>query len=118
MVGRSWLTLEGTPFTEGEFSRLWLLATATYGVGDIVTTTALIHFSAAVNEANVLVRLAVESSGQAGLVGLKLAVLLTCLGISLSAANEEDAFSYYLPPLVLSVVGAFVTTYNVRLLLG
>jgi branched-subunit amino acid permease len=83
-----------------------------------VTTIALIHFSDTVNEANVLVRAAVETFGQAGLVGLKLAVLLTCLGISVSAANDEDAFSYYLPPLVLTVVGAFTTTYNVRLLLG
>ncbi|MDS0292806.1 hypothetical protein [Halogeometricum luteum] len=118
MYGRSLLTLEGTPFAEGEFSRLWLLAAATYGVGDVVTTIALIYFSASVDEANVLVRFAVESSGQVGLVGLKLAVLLACIGISLAAANDEDAFSYYLPPVVLSVVGAFVTAYNVRLLLG
>jgi branched-subunit amino acid permease len=115
--GSRW-TLRGTSFEEREFTNLWFLATATYGVGDVVTTIALIHFSDTVNEANVLVRVAVETFGQAGLVGLKLVVLLACLAISVAAANDEDAFTYYLPPLALAVVGAFTTTYNVRLLLG
>ncbi|MFD1598998.1 hypothetical protein [Halobellus rarus] len=114
----SGLRLEGTPFDGREFSRLWFVATATYGVGDIVTTIALIGFSERVREANPLVRAAVETLGNAGLVGLKLAVFLTFILVSVDAAQREDPIFYYLPPAVLTVMGTFTTVYNVRLLMG
>jgi hypothetical protein len=112
------LRLSGTPFGEREFSRLWFFATATYGVGDVVTTIALIGFSDRVREANPLIRAAVETLGNAGLVGLKLAVFLTFILVSVDAAQREDRIFYYLPPVVLTVLGTFTTVYNLRLLLG
>jgi hypothetical protein len=115
---RSRLTLTGTPFDSTEFSRLWTLAAATYGVGDIVTTVALLHFDEEVGEANVLLQWAVDSFGNAGLIGLKLAVFFFCLAICLDAAHREDSLVYYLPPVALTLVGAFTTVFNIRLLLG
>lgn len=113
--------LAGTAF-EGrtdEFYWLWILATTTYGVGDVVTTVALLYFEASVGEANVLVRAAVDNFGLAGLVGLKLAVLVLCLGVQVYAmADTDDWVVLYAPPAVLAVVGAFTTAFNLRLLLG
>lgn len=94
VTNRGRLTLTGTPYEIREFSRLWTLAAATYGVGDIVTTVALLHFDQTVGEANVLLRTAVEAFGNAGLVGLKLAVFLACIGVSLDAAHREDSLLY------------------------
>ncbi|UIP01283.1 hypothetical protein Hbl1158_11675 [Halobaculum sp. CBA1158] len=105
-------------FDPGEFSRLWFLATLTYGVGDIVTTLALIGYSDRIREANALVAAAVNAFGEFGLVGLKLAVFGVCLGISLASARAGDRLGYYLPPAVLAVVGAFTTALNLRLLVG
>jgi len=112
------VSLDGTPFDGAEFSRLWFLATLTYGVGDIVTTLALVGYSAAVNEGNVLLRAAIESFGLWGLIGLKLFAFLVCLAISLYGARDADAAVYYGPPAMLAIVGAFTTVYNLRLLLG
>ena len=115
---RAYLRLSDTPFSETEFTRLWTLAAATYGAGDIVTTLAVIRFTDRVTEANPLVRVAVVEYGEAGLIPLKLAVFLVCLGVSLSAARAGDGWGYYLPPTVLAVAGAFTTALNLRLLLG
>ena len=112
------VSLDDTPFDPTEFSRLWFLATLTYGVGDIVTTIALVGYSATVNEGNVLLRTAIESFGLWGLIGTKLLAVLFCLSISLYGARDGDAALYYGPPAMLAVVGAFTTVYNVRLLLG
>lgn len=113
-----WFSLAETPFESGEFSQLWFLATVTYGVGDIVTTLALISYSARIREANVLVATAVDWLGEFGLVGVKLAVFGACLAISLSSARAGDRLGYYLPPVVLSFVGALTTALNLRLLVG
>lgn len=115
---RTWLSLEGTAVSEREFTRLWTIAAATYGVGDIVTTIALRQFSPTVSEANIVVRMVTELFGQSGFVGLKLGVFLACILLSVHAAKNEDRFLYYLPPVVLSAVGAFTTALNIRLMLG
>lgn len=121
MPGRTWSTLDGTAF-EGqadEFYWLWILATTTYGVGDVVTTVALVRFSNRVDEANVLVRMAVDAFGLGGLVGLKLAVFFLCIGMQVVAiADTDDPVVVYAPPAVLAVFGAFTTAFNLRLLLG
>lgn len=121
MADRDALGLDGTPF-EGrtdEFYWLWILATATYGVGDVVSTVALLYFDDAVAEANALVRVAVESFGLAGFVGLKIAVFGVCLGVQVTAmADTDDPVAVYAPPAVLAVFGAFTTAFNVRLLMG
>lgn len=114
----SWISLSNTPFDALEFSRLWFVATLTYGVGDVVTTLALIGYSNTVNEANALIAAAVGGYGEAGLIAVKLAVFGVCLAISLSSARAGDRLGYYLPPVVLSFVGAFTTALNIRLLIG
>jgi hypothetical protein len=113
--------LDGTAF-EGrtdEFYWLWMVATMTYGVGDMVTTVALLSFDASVGEANALVRVAVDAFGLAGLVGVKLAVFGVCLGVHVFAIGDtDDPIVLYAPPVVLAVVGAFTTAFNLRLLVG
>lgn len=111
------LSLEETPFSAEEFSRLWLVAAATYGVGDVVTTIALLRVPR-VSEGNTLVLAAIDAFGQSGLVGMKILVFCLCIGISLWSAHSEDRFGYYLPPAALAVAGAFTTAFNLRLLLG
>jgi hypothetical protein len=117
MSDSAWLSLEETSFSPEEFSQLWFVATLTYGVGDVVTTIALLR-SPTVTEGNALVLTAVETFGQSGLVGLKLLVFGLCIGISLWSAHADDRFGYYFPPTVLAVAGAFTTAFNLRLLLG
>ena len=117
MAARDLLHLDGA-FDEREFRRLWLLAAATYGVGDIVTTIALVQFSTALQEGNSLLRLAFQQFGPAALVTLKLAILLACIAVSVDAARRDDRLLYYLPPALLAIVGAFTTVYNLRLLVG
>ncbi|MEZ3144275.1 hypothetical protein [Halobaculum sp. MBLA0143] len=112
-----WLSLEETAFDPEEFTRLWFLATLTYGVGDVVTTIALFR-APWVREGNGLLLAAMEAFGQAGLVGAKLLVFGLCLAISLRAARANDRFGYYFPPAVLAVAGAFTTAFNLRLLIG
>lgn len=112
------VSLEETPFDPTEFSWLWLLSAATYGVGDIVTTIALVRYSAAVAEGNVLLRVAIEAFGLSGLVGLKLLAFLMCLAITFQGARDADSVLYYGPPVILAVVGAFTTAFNLRLLVG
>jgi len=121
MTSRQWATLDGTPF-EGQadqFYWLWIVATTTYGVGDVVTTVALVYFDSSVGEANALVRVAVAEFGLAGLVGLKLGVFGLCLGLQVAAIGDtDDPVVVYAPPAVLAVFGGFTTAFNLRLLLG
>ncbi|MFC6725755.1 hypothetical protein ACFQE1_15550 [Halobium palmae] len=112
------LTLEDTPYDGDEFTTLWTIAAATYGVGDVVTTIALVWFVPHVSEGNPLVAGVVDAFGQPGLIGLKLGAFLFCLLVSLLAAQDGDRLLYYGPPAGLSLVGAFTTVYNLRLLFG
>ncbi|WP_224336221.1 hypothetical protein [Haloprofundus halobius] len=112
------LSLEGTPFDEREFSNLWFLAALGYGVGDTVTTIALMGYSQTVVEGNPVLRWTVAQFGQGGLVGLKLLAFFACLALSIDAARDGDKLWYYAPPVVLTFVGVFTTVYNVRLMLG
>ncbi|MEF8801729.1 MAG: hypothetical protein V5A38_10930 [Halolamina sp.] len=118
MALHPWLSLDGTSVDQTEFTRLWIIAVATYGVGDVVTTVALMEFSKTVVEANGIIRAAIDAFGQPGLVSLKIAVFLMCISLSVDAANREDGLLYYLPPVALAVVGAFTTALNIRLMYG
>ncbi|MFC5278471.1 hypothetical protein ACFPM1_06840 [Halorubrum rubrum] len=99
-----------------EFYSLWIAATSTYGVGDIVSTIAFLTYVPAVEEANPVVALALDSFGLAGLVGLKIAVYLVMLWISVLGAREGDGLLYYFPPVLLTAVGLYLTGSNVRLM--
>lgn len=114
-----WLTFEGTPFEEVSFSRVWLLAAGTYGVGDIVTTIALVYFSPLHTEANPVIREAIMAFGGGGFLGLKLLVMYACIGISLWAGvGDEDRLMFYAPPALLTLVGLYTTAHNLSLLLS
>ena len=115
----NWLTLEGSPFSVDGFSRMWLLAVATYGVGDVVTTIAIVYFTPALTEANPAIRFAIETFGGGGFLGLKLLVLYACIGISLwGGVLDDDPVLFYGPPVVLTVFGVVVTGMNLGLLFG
>ena len=118
MAAADVLRLEDTPFEPREFRRLWTVALATYGVGDIVTTVTLLYFTRRVSETNIVVQLVVEAYGQWGLVGLKFATFLVCIAVSVYGARTEDRLLFYLPPTALAVVGAFATAFNLRLFFG
>ena len=109
--------IDSSSYDERAFRWLWLIPLATYGVGDIVTTITLLRFTTAVNELNGLIILVVDAFGLPGFVALKLVVFLACLGISLLGARGEDPVLYYFPPIVLSLVGTFVTVMNLQLFL-
>lgn len=115
----NWLTLEGSPFSVDGFSRMWLLAAATYGAGDIVTTIAIVYFTPTLTEANPAIRFAIETFGGGGFLGLKLLVLYACIGISIwGGVLDDDPVLFYGPPAVLTVFGVVITGMNLSLLFG
>ncbi|WP_144799247.1 hypothetical protein [Halorubrum depositum] len=99
-----------------EFYWLWIAATATYGVGDVVSTIAFLEYVPTIDEANPVVALALDSFGLSGLVLLKIVVYLVMVWISVSGARDGDALLYYFPPVLLTLVGTYLTASNVRLL--
>lgn len=99
-----------------EFYWLWIAATATYGVGDIVSTIAFLEYVPTIDEANPVIVLVLGEFGLAGLVGLKIAVYLVMLWISVQGTREGDTLLYYFPPVLLTVVGTYLTASNLRLL--
>lgn len=113
----SWATLEEASFTEAAFARVWLLALAAYGVGDVVTTIALVWFSPLHVEANPIIAAAIAAFGGGGFLALKLLVFYACLGISVwGGVTDDDPVLFYGPPLVLGAMGLFATVHNVGLL--
>jgi hypothetical protein len=101
--------------TEPAFG-LWTLALATYGVGDGVTTAALVWISPVHGEANPLVGAAIDAFGATGLVGLKIVGIGTCFALSLWGSTDDDQFMFYLPPVTLVLVGTATTLFNASLL--
>lgn len=115
----NWYTLEHSPFDVDSLWTVWLVALATYGVGDVVTTIAIIWFLPLYTEANPLVQFAVETFGGGGFLALKLLVFYVVLGISLWAGvPERDRLMFYGPPLLLAVVGLLTTGHNLALMFG
>lgn len=117
-AGATWLSFEEAAFSERDFSRVWLLALAAYGVGDVVTTIALVWFSPLHVEANPVVAAAIGAFGGGGFLALKLVVFYACLGISVwGGLADDDPVLFFAPPLVLLLFGLFATVHNVGLLL-
>ena len=115
---KNWLTFEGLSFTSESFSRAWLLALAAYGVGDVVTTIALVYFSPFHVEANPIIAAAIAAFGGGGFLAVKLLVFYACIGVSVWAgALEDDPLLFYGPPALLAVLGFLTTAFNVALLL-
>lgn len=117
---RRWFSLEDTHFEgdEDRFRLVWLIAVATYGVGDIVTTTAVVFFDPGIQEANPLIREAAKSFGSLGVVPLKLAVFFGFIWVSVYFARNGDERLSYAPPAVLTLMGSLVTVHNLIGLAG
>lgn len=117
---RRWFSLEGTHFEgdEHRFRLAWLIAVATYGVGDIVTTIAVVFFHPGIQEANPLMREAAKSLGSLGVVPLKLAVFFAFIWVSVYFARNGDEWLSYAPPAVLTLTGSLVTVHNLIGLAG
>jgi len=114
-----WVTIDESVGSEQEFYWLWIAATTAYGVGDVVTTIALVYFAPGVQEANPVVNGGLETLGLPGLVILKLAVFFILLGISVNAMHVwKDRSLYVFPPLVLAILGTVLTVLNIRLMLS
>jgi hypothetical protein len=103
--------------TLGPVVRIWILAVATYGVGDGLTTAALVWSAPLLREANPVVNAAIDAFGAGGLVGVKVVALAIAFGLSVWATADDDQFMFYLPPVVLVVVGTATTLFNLSLLL-
>jgi hypothetical protein len=96
----------------------WIFATAGYGVGDTVTTVAIVWFVPWVAESNPVVSGGVAAFGLTGLVVVKLAAMLACLAIAHHSALAGDRLLPYLLPVGLGVFGTLVTAWNLLLLFG
>ena len=98
--------------------RTWAVAATAYGVGDVVTTLVIVRFVPGLVEANPLVSAAMRAYGTPGLVGLKFAVFLVAVAISVDGARADDRFACHAPPAALAAVGVATTTYNLLLVLS
>lgn len=104
---------------EAEFYWLWIIATTTYGVGDIVTTVAFFYFHPTLTEANLLVRWAMMTFDLAGIIALKLASFVLIIAFTVVLAHlDTHPLLYYTPPAVLAVLGAYLTAWNLIYLIG
>lgn len=101
-----------------EFTWLWIVATTLYGVGDILTTMTIVRAVPNLAEGNALIKIAFETFGTPGLVGVKLAIFACCFTVSIWGGRADDRLLFYTPPMVLAVIGAFSTVYNLRLFFG
>ena len=110
----SWFTFQGVPYAPERFTLAWVLALATYGVGDVVTTIWLVWFSPSHVEANPVIGSAISMFGGGGFVALKLLVFYAAIGISLwGGVQYRDRLLVYGPPIVLAVFGLVTSAINV-----
>lgn len=115
----NWLTLEGLPFDVGWFWGAWILAILAYGVGDVMTTIALVWSTPAYVEANPIIAWAIGAFGGGGFLGVKLLSFYGALGLSIwGGAGDEDHLLFYGPPVALALFGFVTTVLNLNLLFG
>jgi hypothetical protein len=113
-----WTTFEGGSFDREAFSRVWLLALGAYGVGDLVTSIALIWFSPLYVEANPVISEAIALFGGGGFLAIKLLVFYACIGISVwGGVLDDDPLLFYGPPIALTLFGLVMTVHNMALML-
>jgi len=110
-----WLGIGTVSLPNGLVVCVWLFALLAYGVGDTVTTVAVVA-SPLHAEANPVVAGAVAAFGTGGLLALKLAAFSVCSTLGLWGGLRNDPFLRYMPPAVLAAVGATTTAVNLALL--
>lgn len=121
MAISSLLDLRGTPYEDRreEFYGLWIIATATYGVGDVVTTIALVYYHPLTNEANPVLRWAMSTFGLGGLLAVKLGIFLVFIGVALALSRQGyDPLVYSAPPAILAGLGGYLTVFNLVVMAG
>ncbi|MEF8775718.1 MAG: hypothetical protein V5A43_04340 [Haloarculaceae archaeon] len=110
----AWISFKGVPFDSDRFTMAWVLALATYGVGDVVTTIELVWFSPMHFEGNPVIAGAISMFGVGGFLGLKLLVFYAAIGVSVWAGVQaHDRLMVYGPPMVLAVFGLLVSAINI-----
>lgn len=91
---------------------LWVIAVATYGVGDSVSTIIAVYLVDGLGEGNPLVAVLLAEFGIRGLFGLKILVFLIAITINLYGRQREDWLGYYGPPAFVALLGAILTASN------
>jgi hypothetical protein len=110
-----WPDTGGVPYPGRLVVCVWLLAVLAYGVGDGMTTVAVVT-SPIHTEANPVVAGVVGAFGTGGLLALKLVAFSACSALGLWGGLRDDPFLRYMPPAVLAAVGVTTTTVNLVLL--
>jgi len=100
------------------FYGLWLLAALAYGVGDIVSTLYAVFGVPEITEANPVVDTLLRNFGVPGFLLLKFLVFLVLISVSVQGARTGDRFSYYWPPVLMTVLGVGLTAWNLSLIGG
>lgn len=98
--------------TPGVHRAVWLAALLLFGVGDVATTSVGLGIDG-ITESSPLAPLIVEW-GLVAMVGLKLAVFAGCYLVWARLSRPYDLSA----PLGLAVLGAFVTGWNVVIVLS
>lgn len=102
----------------GEFVGLWLAAALTYGVGDLISTTYAVLTVPGLIEGNPVVNTLLSTVGLPGFVLLKLLVFLVLISVSVHGGRTHERFSYYWPPVVMTLLGLLLTGWNFQLIAG
>lgn len=99
-----------------EFVTAWLIALATYGVGDGATTLAVVA-SPHLFEANPVLAGVIAHGGGAGLLAVKAVSIGGCLALSLYfGLRDGDPIISYGVPALLAAVGVTTSLSNLALL--
>jgi len=102
----------------GEFAGLWLAAALTYGAGDTLSTVYAVFAVPGVIEGNPVVGTLLSTLGLPGFVLLKLFVFFVLISVSVQGGRARERFSYYWPPVVMTLLGLALTAWNARLIVG
>jgi DNA-binding NarL/FixJ family response regulator len=102
----------------GEFVGLWLAAALTYGVGDLLSTTYAVLVVPGLIEGNPVVNTLLSTAGLPGFVLLKLLVFLVLISVSVQGGRTHERFSYYWPPVAMTILGLLLTGWNLRLIVS
>lgn len=115
-VDSGWPGFEYGALRAVPFVSVWILALLTYGAGDLLTTVAVVS-SPLHAEANPVVGTVIAAFGGGGVLGLKVVIISACFGLSVwGGLRDDDLFLLYMPPTILTVIGAVTTTFNLGLL--